>query len=170
MPSATLPRVLIFAKAITGSDLYDDQLRGLIENSNRVFETTAARDRELQETFIALPTFERESRQTIARLDQFARETDPLVTQLRPAARELSPTLIELGALAPDLESFFQESNALIDASKAGFPAADPAMIDLADRRDLRRSPGQEHLVGDVQLVARDRCLADLDAECPSRF
>ncbi|MET0200930.1 MAG: MlaD family protein, partial [Gaiellaceae bacterium] len=109
----------------------DDQLRGLIENSNRVFETTAARDRELQETFIALPTFERESRQTIARLDQFARETDPLVTQLRPAARELSPTLIELGALAPDLESFFQESNALNDASKAGFPPAEKIREDL---------------------------------------
>jgi phospholipid/cholesterol/gamma-HCH transport system substrate-binding protein len=109
----------------------DDQLRGLIENANRVFETTAARDRELQETFIALPTFERESRQTVERLDQFARETDPLVTQLRPAARELSPTLIALGALAPDLESFFQESNALIDASKAGFPAAERILQDL---------------------------------------
>ena len=70
-----------------------DQLRGLIENSNRVFATTAARDRELQETFVALPTFSRESRQTLDRLDAFARDTDPLVTQLRPAARELSPTL-----------------------------------------------------------------------------
>ena len=42
-----------------------DQLRGLIENSNHVFATTAARDRELQEAFVALPTFERESRQTL---------------------------------------------------------------------------------------------------------
>jgi phospholipid/cholesterol/gamma-HCH transport system substrate-binding protein len=109
----------------------DGQLRDLIENSNRVFATTAARDRELQETFIALPTFERESRETLRRLDQFARETDPLVTQLRPAARELSPTLIELGELAPDLEAFFRESNQLIDASKAGFPAAERILEDL---------------------------------------
>ena len=37
------------------------QLRALITNSNRVFATTAARDRELQELFIVLPTFNREA-------------------------------------------------------------------------------------------------------------
>jgi phospholipid/cholesterol/gamma-HCH transport system substrate-binding protein len=107
------------------------QLRDLIENSNRVFATTAERDRELQETFVALPTFERESRQTVERLAQFARDTDPLVDQLRPAARELSPTLTDLSALAPDLKAFFSESNQLIDASKAGFPAAERVLEDL---------------------------------------
>jgi len=107
------------------------QLRDLIENSNRVFETTAQRDRELQETFVALPTFERESRQTVDRLTQFARDTDPLVTQLRPAARELSPTLTDLAALAPDLKGFFRELNPLIDASRAGFPAAERVLRDL---------------------------------------
>jgi phospholipid/cholesterol/gamma-HCH transport system substrate-binding protein len=109
----------------------DVQLRELIENSNRVFATTASRDRELQEAFIALPTFERESRETLEQLEQFAVDTDPLVTQLRPAARELSPTLEALGALAPDLEAFFSESNALIDASVAGFPAAERILRDL---------------------------------------
>ena len=107
------------------------QLRELVENSNSVFETTASRDRELQEAFVALPTFEREARQTITRLSQFARDTDPLVDQLRPAARELSPTLIDLSALAPDLKAFFRESNPLIDASKAGFPAAERVLQDL---------------------------------------
>jgi phospholipid/cholesterol/gamma-HCH transport system substrate-binding protein len=107
------------------------QLRDLIENSNRVFQTTARRDRELQETFIALPTFERESRQTVERLTQFARDTDPLVTQLRPAARELSPTLTDLAALAPDLKAFFREANPLIDASRTGFPAAERVLRDL---------------------------------------
>ena len=58
-----------------------------------MFATTAARDQELQESFVALPTFERESRLTLDRLDRFAADTNPLVTQLRPAARELSPTL-----------------------------------------------------------------------------
>ena len=38
------------------------QLRDLIVNSNRVFETTAARDAELAETFRILPTFLREGR------------------------------------------------------------------------------------------------------------
>ncbi len=106
------------------------QLRSLIENSNRVFQATAARDDELKETFIALPTFERESAQTLERLAEFAVDTDPLVTQLRPAARELSPTLRDLGALAPDLEVLFRELGPLIDASRTGFPAAEQVLED----------------------------------------
>ena len=109
----------------------NDQLRELIENADRVFATTAQRDRALQEAFIALPTFQRESRETVQRLEEFARATDPLVTQLRPAARELSPTLVDLGLLAPDLAAFFRESNALIDASETGFPAAERVLEDL---------------------------------------
>jgi len=106
------------------------QLRSLIRNSNRVFATTAARDRELQETFVALPTFADESRLTVRRLAEFSRDTNPLVTQLRPAARELSPTLIDLSALAPDLKKLFVELNPLIDASEAGFPAAQRVIRD----------------------------------------
>jgi phospholipid/cholesterol/gamma-HCH transport system substrate-binding protein len=108
-----------------------DQLRGLIENSNRVFATTAARDRELQQTFTALPTFERESRTTLARLDKFAVATNPLVTQLRPAARELSPTLIDLSALSPDLKALFRDLDKLITVSRTGFPAAERILEDL---------------------------------------
>jgi phospholipid/cholesterol/gamma-HCH transport system substrate-binding protein len=107
-----------------------DQLRSLIENSNRVFQATAARDEQLKEAFIALPTFERESAQTLERLAEFSVDTDPLITQLRPAARELSPTLQDLGALAPDLEALFRELGPLIDASRAGFPAAERVLED----------------------------------------
>jgi hypothetical protein len=106
------------------------ELRSLIRNSNRVFSTTASRDRELQESFVALPTFEDESRQTVRRLAEFAQDTDPLVTQLRPAARELSPTLQDLSALAPDLKGLLQELGPLIDASKRGFPAAQRVIRD----------------------------------------
>jgi phospholipid/cholesterol/gamma-HCH transport system substrate-binding protein len=100
----------------------DGQLRSLIDSSDRVFSTTAARSRELEETFRALPTFERESQTTVSRLTKFARETNPLVTQLRPAARQLSPTLQQLSALAPDLKALFRDLNPLIDASKTGLP------------------------------------------------
>jgi phospholipid/cholesterol/gamma-HCH transport system substrate-binding protein len=82
-------------------------LRGLITNSERVFATTAARDRELAETFRILPTFLDESEQTLGRLEQFAVETDPLITQLRPVARELGPTVVEVERLAPRMERFF---------------------------------------------------------------
>jgi phospholipid/cholesterol/gamma-HCH transport system substrate-binding protein len=107
------------------------QLRSLIRNANRVFATTAARDEQLKESFIALPTFERESQLTLARLAQFARTTNPLITQLRPAARELSPTLEDLALLSPDLKNLFIQLGPLVDASKAGFPAAQRVLHDL---------------------------------------
>ena len=107
------------------------QLRGLVQNANTVFSTTARRDRELQETFRALPAFSRESRQTIARLSRFAEETDPLITQLRPAARQLSPTLVAARDLAPDLRGFFTELGPLVTASREGFPAAQRVLDDL---------------------------------------
>jgi phospholipid/cholesterol/gamma-HCH transport system substrate-binding protein len=101
----------------------DHQLSSLITNSNRVFATTAARNKALQDTFIALPTFQRESRTTFDRLTQFANATNPLVTQLRPAARQLSPTLQQLELLAPDLKGLFHDLNPLFDASVKGLPA-----------------------------------------------
>jgi phospholipid/cholesterol/gamma-HCH transport system substrate-binding protein len=109
----------------------DGQLRSLIENSNRVFATTAARNRELEATFRALPTFERESTITLARLTQFSKDTNPLVTQLRPAARELSPTLQELSKLAPELEALFTNLNPLFDVATAGLPATESFLDEL---------------------------------------
>jgi virulence factor Mce-like protein len=101
----------------------DGQLSSLIVNANQVFRTTAQRNSELQQTFLALPTFLRESRATFNRVTRFADNANPLVTQLRPAARELSPTLIDLAALAPDLRALFRDVNPLITASRRGLPA-----------------------------------------------
>ena len=128
------------------------QLRSLIRNANRVFATTAARDEQLKESFVALPTFEDESRVTVRRLAEFATDTNPLVTQLRPAARELSPTLIDLSALAPDLKKLFVELGPLIDASKAGFPAAQQV---LEDARPLlaQVDPAAQQLVPLLEFV-----------------
>jgi phospholipid/cholesterol/gamma-HCH transport system substrate-binding protein len=83
------------------------QLRGLIQNAEAVFSTTARRNEDLADAFVAFPTFLRESRATLARLEEFAVDTNPLVTELRPAARELGPALVELGRFAPELEGFF---------------------------------------------------------------
>ena len=109
----------------------DAQLRSLIDNSNRVFVTTAHRDRQLSEAFVALPTFEREATATVNRLTTFAAKTNPLVTQLRPAARELSPTLVDLSGLSPDLKALFHDLNPLITASKAGLPALERFLDEL---------------------------------------
>jgi phospholipid/cholesterol/gamma-HCH transport system substrate-binding protein len=107
------------------------QLASLIQNSNTVFATTAARDRQLQETFVALPAFEKESKATIERLTTFAKKTNPLVTQLRPAAREISPTLVDLSALAPDLKALFRDIDPLIKVSKTGLPATEKFLDEL---------------------------------------
>ncbi|MCW2998427.1 MAG: hypothetical protein JWN65_1976 [Solirubrobacterales bacterium] len=107
------------------------QLASLIQNSNTVFATTARRDRQLQATFVALPTFEKESKATIERLTTFAKKTNPLVTQLRPAAREISPTLVDLSALAPDLKALFRDLDPLIKLSKRGLPATQAFLDEL---------------------------------------
>jgi virulence factor Mce-like protein len=107
------------------------QLRGLIVNSNRVFETTARRNRELQDTFRVLPTFLQESRKTLTRVTAFANNTNPLVTQLRPAARQLSPTLIALQTLAPDLRGLFRDLDPLITVSRTGLPATSQFLDEL---------------------------------------
>jgi virulence factor Mce-like protein len=99
------------------------QLRGLVENANVVFGTTARRNEELAEAFTIFPTFLRESRATLTRLEEFAVATDPVVTALRPSARELAPTARELGELAPELRSFFLALPATIDAAPAGMRA-----------------------------------------------
>jgi phospholipid/cholesterol/gamma-HCH transport system substrate-binding protein len=99
------------------------QLAGLIQNSERVFSTTAERNESLQDTFVALPTFLDEQRLTLDRLERFATDTDPLITQLRPAARELSPTLTDLGKLAPELRGFFVGFRKAASRAKPGFPA-----------------------------------------------
>jgi virulence factor Mce-like protein len=108
----------------------DGQLRSLIENANRVFATTAARNHELADAFVVLPTFERQSQITLERLNQFAHNTNPLINELKPAAREISPTLIELQRLSPDLVHLFRNLGPLVTASAAGLPAANQVLND----------------------------------------
>ncbi len=102
----------------------EGQLAQLIENSNAVFRTAAARDRDIEALFRAFPTFEDESKLTLDRLREFALNTDPLVRQLVPAAEELSPTLISFSRLAPQAQGFFEGLETVIDRAPSGFPAA----------------------------------------------
>jgi virulence factor Mce-like protein len=101
----------------------EGQVGQLIENSNNVFQTTAARDKEIEALFRAFPTFEDESRLTLERLKSFALNADPLMRQLVPAARQLSPTLIAFSKLAPEAKGFFEGLGPVIERSTTGFPA-----------------------------------------------
>ena len=102
----------------------DGQLADLIQSSNAVFRTTAARDRDIEALFRVFPTFLDESRLTFDRLRDFAVNTDPLMRQLTPAAEELSPTLISLSRFAPEAKGFFEGFGPVIQRADTGFPAA----------------------------------------------
>jgi phospholipid/cholesterol/gamma-HCH transport system substrate-binding protein len=100
------------------------ELAGLIENSNALFSTTAARDREIEALFRAFPTFQDESKLTVSRLKGFAINADPVMKQLVPVAEQLSPTLIAFSKLAPQAKGFFEGLEPVIDRAPTGFPAA----------------------------------------------
>ena len=136
------------------------QLRGLIENTNAVFETTARRNEDLAEAFRIFPTFLRESRLTLDRLEQFAEINDPIVNALRPAADEVEPTFASLGQSAPQLERFFTACGTTIDRSKSGLRGAarDARQRPAADPRPARSVPRLVQLDprGPRDLQARD--------------
>jgi virulence factor Mce-like protein len=117
-----------FFEALTAGD---QELADLIVNSNRVFGTTATRDREIRETFIALPTFVEESKKTLRRLESYAANTDPLLTDLHPWAREASRTLQSTERLAPHFNYFMQALGPAVSASKQGFKAGAEFLDDL---------------------------------------
>lgn len=99
------------------------ELAGLIRNSNAVFQTTAARDRDIEALFRAFPTFEDEQKLTFNRLKEFALNSDPLFRQLVPAAKQLSPTLVAFSNLAPQAKGLFEGLETVIDRAPSGFPA-----------------------------------------------
>jgi phospholipid/cholesterol/gamma-HCH transport system substrate-binding protein len=99
----------------------EGQLAELIDNSDAVFRTTAARDRDIEALFRAFPTFEDESKLTLNRLKGFALNADPLFRQLVPAAKQLSPTLIAISNLAPQAKGLFEGLEPVIDEAPSGF-------------------------------------------------
>jgi phospholipid/cholesterol/gamma-HCH transport system substrate-binding protein len=101
----------------------EGELANLIDSSNAVFQTTAARDREIEALFRAFPTFLDESKLTLERLESFAGNAAPVIRQLVPAAEELSPTLIAFSRFAPNAKGFFEGLGPVIDRAPSGFSA-----------------------------------------------
>jgi phospholipid/cholesterol/gamma-HCH transport system substrate-binding protein len=101
----------------------EGELASLIQSSNSVFQTTAARDHDIEALFRAFPTFLDESKLTLERLKTFSLNTDPLMKQLVPAAEQLSPTLVAFGNLAPEAKGFFEGLSTVIEETPTGFPA-----------------------------------------------
>jgi phospholipid/cholesterol/gamma-HCH transport system substrate-binding protein len=109
----------------------DGDLSGLIAGSNRLFQTTAQRNRDLAAVFQRLPRFELESRLTLPRLTQFARRARPVVRQLQPVATEFQPTFAALDRLSPELKGLFSRLGPVVTASQRGLPAFDRILTQL---------------------------------------
>jgi len=99
------------------------ELASLVRNSNEVFSTTAARDRQIEALFRAFPTFEDESRLTLNRLSSFSAKATPVMSQLVPVAEQLSPTLIALSKFAPQAKGLFEGLKPVIARAPTGLPA-----------------------------------------------
>lgn len=109
----------------------DGQLSRLITESNRLFEVTAARNRDFAAIWRELPGFARESRLTLPRLTRLSQNARPVVRQLQPVASEMAPAFKQLERLSPQLEQFFTGLGPVITASERGVPALDRFMRDF---------------------------------------
>jgi virulence factor Mce-like protein len=111
----------------------EGELRGLVTDSNHLFQTTAARNQDLAGVFRELPRFEREATLTLPELTAFAKEARPVVKRLQPAATAAGPLFRDVNRLAPQFDGFFGRLDQVVAASKPGLPALD---------RIVQRIPG----------------------------
>ena len=109
----------------------DGQLARLITESNRLFQTIAARNRDFAAIWEELPEFSRQSRLTLPRLTRFADNADPVVKALQPAATEFAGTFKELDRLAPEFRGFFEGLGPVISKSRKGVPALESLLQDF---------------------------------------
>jgi ABC-type transporter Mla subunit MlaD len=131
------------------------ELRSLIENTQSVFSTTAARDTEIRAIFQALPTFLDESKLTLERLDEFSGDTNALVTQLRPVARQLSGTFVALKRLSPEAKRFFNGLGPVIQRAEPGFSSLRVVLNDQLPPFLGRLDPYFDQLIPVIDTINR---------------
>jgi virulence factor Mce-like protein len=107
------------------------ELAGLITAANGLFQTTAARNRELADVFRALPSFELQSRLALPALTAFAQRADPVVRALDPIASELTQTFGQTAVLAPEFRALFERLGPTVTASERGLPALDKILAQI---------------------------------------
>jgi phospholipid/cholesterol/gamma-HCH transport system substrate-binding protein len=101
----------------------EGQLRGLVTDSQRLFNITADRNADVAKIFQRLPRFERESSVMLPKLTEFGNHARPVVRQLQPAATAMGPAFAALDKLAPQFDGFFGQLKQVVDASEKGLPA-----------------------------------------------
>jgi phospholipid/cholesterol/gamma-HCH transport system substrate-binding protein len=101
----------------------EGQLRGLVTDSQRLFQVTDQRNDDLGRIFQRLPRFERESTETLPLLTDFGNHARPAIRQLQPAATAMEPAFTALNELSPQFQGFFGQLQDVVDASEKGLPA-----------------------------------------------
>jgi phospholipid/cholesterol/gamma-HCH transport system substrate-binding protein len=96
----------------------------LITAADTVFQTTAARDIELTQTFHDLPPFLRALQTTLAATQRLSVPGTPALTDLQPAARLIAPTLNDALALSPSLRSVARALGPVLNVAPRGLRAA----------------------------------------------
>jgi virulence factor Mce-like protein len=96
----------------------------LITAADTVFQTTAARDSDLMQTFHDLPPFLRALQTTLAATQKLSVPGTPALTALEPAARLLAPTLNDALALSPTLRSVALALPPVLNVAPRGFADA----------------------------------------------
>jgi virulence factor Mce-like protein len=93
-------------------------LQSLVTEGDKVFATTAARNRQLTDTVAALPPFLRELRGSLAALEVTAGAAAPTLRQLRPVAPLLRPALQGTNEMAPELTRVFRGVRPVVKSAK----------------------------------------------------
>jgi virulence factor Mce-like protein len=96
------------------------RVQQLIDAGDTVFQTTAARDRELAATFHDLPPFLRALQSTLGATQRLSVPGTPALRDLQPAARLIAPTLHDAVALSPSLRSVARGLGPVLDAAPVG--------------------------------------------------
>jgi phospholipid/cholesterol/gamma-HCH transport system substrate-binding protein len=109
----------------------EGELRGLVTDSQRLFQVTDTRNDDLARIFQRLPRFERESTRTLPLLTDFGNHARPAIRQLQPAATAMEPAFSALNDLSPQFEGLFGQLQEVIDASEKGLPAFNKILNNL---------------------------------------
>ncbi|MCZ4491335.1 MAG: phospholipid/cholesterol/gamma-HCH transport system substrate-binding protein [Baekduia sp.] len=129
--AATSKAISTTAEVFDAISRREGELRGLVTDSQRLFATTHARNRQLAQIFQKLPRFERESSATLPKLTAFGEQAQPVIAQLQPAATQMKPAFAALKDLAPQFDGFFGQLQDVVNASEAGLPAFDRILGNL---------------------------------------
>jgi phospholipid/cholesterol/gamma-HCH transport system substrate-binding protein len=129
--SATRKMVSTTATVFDAISRREGELRGLVTDSERLFSTTAARNRDLAAIFQRLPRFQRESIETLPQITAFGRDARPVIRELQPAASAMQPVFRSLDELSPEFDGFFARLDAVISASEKGIPAFETVLREM---------------------------------------